>query len=166
MGTFLLALITWQSALLPAQPEKALVLLFIRTDCPISNRYAPDLQKLYNEYAPKGIDFQLVYPESGLTPGAMEKHRREFGYSIPGLLDADHDNASRAGARTTPEAVVFVRGKPVYRGRIDDRYVAIGRERPSAAHRDLEEVLAAVVAGRSVSYRETVAVGCAIENLK
>lgn len=166
MGIFLLALIAWQSVLLPAQREKRLVLLFIRTDCPISNRYAPDLQKLYNEYSPKGIDFQLVYPESGLTPAAMEKHRREFGYSIPGLLDADHHNASRAGARTTPEAVVFVRGKPVYRGRIDDRYVAIGRERPSTLHRDLEEVLAAVAAGKSVSYRETVAVGCAIENLR
>ena len=45
-----------------------MVLLFIRTDCPISNRYAPDLERLYERFAPQGVEFRLVYPEPGLRP--------------------------------------------------------------------------------------------------
>ncbi len=164
MWTFLLFLMANPSDLLPPHGEKALVLLFIRTDCPISNRYAPDLQQLYEQYSSKGIDFRLIYPEPGLTEAAMEKHRQEYGYSISGLLDRDHHYVKRAGVRITPEAAVFLRGELVYRGRIDDRYVEVGKERPRALHHDLQDVLAAVVAGEPISYRETTAVGCAIEN--
>ncbi len=163
MWTFLLFLMVLQSGVFSPRGEKAVVLLFIRTDCPISNRYAPDIQQLYEKYSAKGVDFRLVYPEPGLTAEVMEKHRRDYGYSIPGWLDPDHHHVKRAGVRVTPEAAVFVRGELVYRGRIDDRYVEIGKERPRALHHDLDEVLAAVVAGQSVSFRETAAVGCAIE---
>ncbi len=164
MWTLLLFLMTWQSDALSPHGEKALVLLFIRSDCPISNRYAPDL--LYEEYSARGIDFRLIYPEPGLTAAAMEKHRQEYGYSIPSLLDADHHYVNRAGVRITPEAAVFVRGQLIYRGRIDHRYARIGTERPQALHHDLEEVLAAVVAGKPFPFRETAAPGCAMEKLK
>ncbi len=142
----------------------AVVLLFVRSDCPISNRYAPELQRLYQQYSPQGIDFRLVYPEPGLTPAAMEAHLREYGYTIPAVLDPGHEYVSRARARVTPQAAVFVRGQPVYLGRIDDRYVETGKARNTAHHHDLEEVLADVAAGRVPRLRETKAIGCAIEN--
>jgi hypothetical protein len=72
----------------------------------------------------------------------------------------------RAGVRTTPEAAVFVGGQLVYRGRIDDRFVDFGKMRAEAAQHDLEEVLAGIVAGKIPRYRETRAIGCAIENLQ
>jgi hypothetical protein len=146
--------------------EKAVVLLFVRSDCPISNRYAPELQRLYERYSPQGIDFRLVYPESGLTAAAMEKHRTEYGFTIVPLLDTSHQYVTRARARITPEAAVFVRGQLTYLGRIDDRYVEIGKTRPEATRHDLEDALAAVVAGKNIRRRETKAVGCAIENLQ
>ena len=96
-----------------------MVLLFIRSDCPISNRYAPELERLAREYSPGGIEFRLVYTEAGITAAAIERHRKEYGYSIPGLLDGDRSYVRRAHARITPEATVFVRGELVYRGRID-----------------------------------------------
>ena len=58
--------------LLSPHGEKAVVLLFARTDCPVSNRYAPDLQRLYEKFAPQGIDFRLVYPEH---PRALDYDR-------------------------------------------------------------------------------------------
>jgi len=76
----------------------AVVLLFVRSDCPISNRYAPELQRLYQQYSPQGIDFRLVYPEPGLTPAAMGTHLREYGYTIPAVLDPGHEYVSRARA--------------------------------------------------------------------
>jgi AhpC/TSA family protein len=152
--------------LLSPHGEKAVVLLFIRTDCPISNRYAPALQRLYKRFAPQGIDFRLVYPEPGLTAAAMRKHREEYGYTIPARLDAGHQYVARARARVTPEAAVFVHGELIYRGRIDDRYVEFGKERPDATKHDLEAVLAAVAAGKTPKRRQTAAIGCAIEGLQ
>ena len=146
--------------------EKAVVLLFIRSDCPISNRYAPAIEQLYAKYSSAGVDFRLIYSEAGLTAAAMEHHREEYGYKIPGEIDAGHRYVKRAGVRATPEAAVFVGGQLVYRGRIDDRFVDFGKIRSEAAHHDLEEVLAGIVAGKIPRYRETQAIGCAIENLQ
>lgn len=162
----LLFLLSMHPDLLSPHGEKAVVLLFIRSDCPISNRYAPEVQRLYERYSPQGVDVHLVYVEPRLTAAAMQKHRKEYGYTIPALLDAGHHYVNRAGARITPEAAVFVRGRLIYLGRIDDRYVDIATARPRAQHHDLEDVLDAVVAGKTVQPRETTAVGCAIENLQ
>jgi hypothetical protein len=164
-ATFLFLLATPPDLFSP-HGEKAVVLLFIRSDCPISNRYAPDLQRFYEQYGPQGVDFRLVYPESGLTAGAMEKHSKKYRYTIPALLDTDHQYVTRAGAHITPEAAVFVRGQLIYLGRIDDRYVDVATARPRALHHDLEDVLVAVVAGKRIPRRETEAVGCEIENLR
>jgi thiol-disulfide isomerase/thioredoxin len=162
----LLLLMVSDVDLLSPHGEKAVVLLFIRSDCPISNRYAPELQRLYKQYSSRGVEFHLVYPESGLTAAAMEVHRKEYGYAIPAVLDAHHQFVSRAGARVTPEAAVFVQGKLIYLGRIDDLYADLGKARRVVEHHDLEEVLSAVVAGKSIQPRETKPVGCAIEELQ
>lgn len=166
MLTLLLLLLAAKADLFSPHGEKAVVLLFVRSDCPISNRYAPEIERLYEKYSRQGVDFRLVYPEAGLTRGAMDKHRREYGYTIPALLDAGHQYVTRAQARVTPEAAVFVRARLIYSGRIDDWYVDIGKATPQATHRDLDEVLAAVVAGKAVSARQTKAIGCAIEKLQ
>ena len=163
MLTFLAFLMTGHLSAALGPGETALVLLFVRSDCPISNRYAPELQRFYQEYSPRGVEFRLIYPEPGITPAAMEKHRREYGYTIPGALDADHQYVKRADVNITPEAAVFVRGALVYRGRIDDRYVGVGKERPRALHHDLQDVLAAILAGETVAFHQTAAIGCAIE---
>jgi hypothetical protein len=146
--------------------EKAVVLLFVRSDCPISNRYAPEIEQLYSKYSPASVDFRLIYTETGITTSAMERHRQEYGYKIPGELDASQRYVKRSGVRTTPEAAVFVGGQLVYRGRIDDRFVDFGKTRAAVEHHDLEEVLATIVAGKVPRYRETRAIGCAIENLQ
>jgi thiol-disulfide isomerase/thioredoxin len=166
MLAMLLILLATQPDLFSPHGVKAVVLLFVRSDCPISNRYAPELQRLYERYSSQGLDFRLVYPEPGLTAAAMAKHRDEYGYTIPALLDTRHQYVRRSGARITPEAAVFAHGQFIYVGRIDDRYADIGKARPEATRHDLEEVLAAVVAGKSMRRRETTAVGCTIENLK
>jgi len=166
MLAVLCLLLSTHPHLLSPHGEKAVVLLFIRTDCPISNRYAPYLQRLYERFAPHGIDFRLVYPELGLTAAAMKKHHDEYGYTIPALLDAGHEHVARARARVTPEAAVFVHGELIYLGRVDDKYVDFGKERPAARRHDLEEVLAGVAAGKTPERHEAKAIGCAIENLR
>jgi len=162
----LLLLLAIPDDLFSPNGEKALVLLFIRSDCPISNRYAPEIRRLFEKYSAQGIKFRLIYSEPGLTAAGMEKHRQEYGYTIPALLDPDHKYVSRAKARITPEAAVFVQNDLLYLGRIDDREIDLGKTRPAATHHDLEDILAAAAAGRTLKFRQTKAVGCAIESVK
>jgi hypothetical protein len=155
-----------QAGSVPQHGEKPQVLLFIRSDCPISNRYAPELERLYKRYSPFGIDFLLIYPEAGLSHAAMKQHGREYGYSIPAVLDPDHHYVARAKARVTPEAAVFVKGKLAYLGRIDDSYVDIGKARAQPEHRDLDEELSAISAGKIPPFHQTTSIGCVIEDLR
>ena len=113
------------------------VLVFTRTDCPISNRYAPELQRLGRRFRGRGVTFRLVYPDPAETPAAIREHARAFGLGTDVLRDPRHALVRLAGATVTPEAAVFVAGpsgpRLVYRGRIDDRAVDLGRARPSRA---------------------------------
>jgi thiol-disulfide isomerase/thioredoxin len=166
MAALLLLLSVMQADLLSPHGGKVVVFLFVRSDCPISNRYAPEIQRLYEKYSSKGIEFRLIYPEPGFTAAAMAKHREEYGYTIPARLDPGHQYVTRSRVRVTPEAAVYVHGELIYGGRIDDRYVDTGKAKPQATCHDLDEVLAAVAAGKKLQFRQTKAVGCAIENLR
>lgn len=166
MLAYILLLALLQTGSAPPRVPKAQVMLFVRTDCPISNRYAPELQRLYSVYSRLGIDFLLVYPESGLTATAMKEHGREYGYSIPAVLDPDHHYVARAHARVTPEAAVFVGEKLVYLGRIDDSYAGIGKARAQPQQHDLDEELSAISAGKVPPFHQTTTVGCAIEDVR
>jgi hypothetical protein len=164
MVATLVLLLAAQAAVPSHSGSKALVLLFTRSDCPISNRYAPALEHMYKVYSPQGIDFKLVYPEPDLTAAAMEKHNRDYGYSMPSVLDSSHKFVNMAKARFTPEAAVFVQGREIYLGRIDDWYAAWNQSRVKPLHHDLQDEITAVLAGTIPAYRETKAIGCAIEN--
>src|SRR5580693_341193 len=60
---------------LQAAPETtATVLLFVTTDCPISNRYAPEVARLFKSFAPKGVRFWLIYPNPAESPQAIRNH--------------------------------------------------------------------------------------------
>jgi hypothetical protein len=145
---------------------RGFVFVLARTDCPISNRYAPELQRLHRRFAPKGLVFRLVYPDAGEDVEAIRRHARDFAYPFAALRDPEHGLVRLVRATVTPEAAVFVAEPPgprlVYRGRIDDRYVDFGTTRAVPTTRDLEQVLEAVAAGRKVPLRTTAAVGCFI----
>ena len=144
----------------------ATVLVFTTTDCPISNRYAPEIQSLAARFAKQGIVFTLVYPVSTDTAAVVREHVKEFGYAIPVVRDTAQELVKHTGVLVTPEvAVVGAGGRVLYRGRIDDRYVEFGRDRPQPTERTLERVLEAVVQGQPVAVPRTRAVGCILADL-
>jgi hypothetical protein len=148
--------------------DKAVVLLFIQTGCPISNRYAPEIKRLYEKYASGGATFWLVYPDRDDSVPAIRRHLEEYGYEIGVLRDPSHILVKAAGVSVTPEAAVFVPldggVRMVYRGRIDDRTVAFGKTRPAATKHDLDETLETIFSGKTVTNKTTVAIGCAISD--
>jgi hypothetical protein len=144
-----------------ASVARARVFLFARTDCPITNRYAPELQRLSKEFAGRGVDFWLVYPDPAATSQGIREHVTE--YSFPGtvLRDPHHQLVKLARATVAPEAAVFdPAGHLVYHGRIDDQWLNPGKARPAAQTHDLENAISAVLAHRLPAQAETNAVGC------
>lgn len=147
-------------------PE-ALVALFTRTDCPISNRYAPEVRRLYERFHPRGVAFYLVYVHPDESAEAIRRHKEEYGYPCPAIRDPGHQFVRRVGAEVTPEAAVFdASGQLRYRGRIDDLYLDFGKARQAATSHDLADAIEATLAGRAVAEPRTKAVGCYISDLR
>jgi hypothetical protein len=151
---------------LPRAGTGPAVLVFARTDCPIANRYAPELKRLHDRFARRGISFWLVYPDPSETPEVIRRHQRAFALGFRALRDPQHELVKASGATVTPEVAVYASDgsgpRLVYRGRIDDRHVDLGRARPAPTRRDLREVLEALAGGAPVTPRTTAAVGCFI----
>jgi len=141
----------------------ATVFFFTRTDCPIANRYAPEMKRLLEAYAPKGIAFFLVYVDPGESAEAIDRHLADYGLSLAPLRDLQHALVAATGAKVTPTAAVVTPDRRlVYRGRIDDRYPGFGKALREPSDRDLVAALDAVLNGRPVPRRETEAIGCLI----
>jgi hypothetical protein len=57
--------------------KQATVVVFTRSDCPISNRYAPVVRELYEQFHPRGVEIHLVYVDPRETPDAIRTHLAE-----------------------------------------------------------------------------------------
>jgi peroxiredoxin len=139
----------------------AVVLFFIGTDCPVSNSYAPEMRRLARRYGPAGVLFCGISADPDETAASAAAHAREYGLTFPILLDPRERVARQAGVSVTPEAVVLLPdGQVAYQGRIDDRYTADGRHRPTASIHELERALEAVLRDESPPVVRTKAFGC------
>lgn len=141
----------------------ATVFFFVRTDCPIANRYAPEMRRLAEAYGPRGVAFFVVYVDPGETAAAIERHLAEYRLPPAPLRDPRHALVAATGARVTPTAAVAAADRRlVYRGRIDDRYPGYGKALREPSERNLVDALDALLDGRPVPRRETEAIGCLI----
>lgn len=123
------------------------VFLFTRTDCPATNRYAPEFRRIAQEFQGRHVAFYLVYPNPDENKRAIENHMAEFALPGTPLRDPDHELQKRAHATMTPEAAVFdAQGDLKYHGRTDE----------------LEAAISAVVLGKPVARPETRAIGCSL----
>jgi len=137
------------------------VLIFVRTDCPISNRYAPQIQRISSEYGTK-VALWLVYPSRTSTAEKIRQHEHEYGYKLPALRDPQHALVTRAQIQVTPEAAVFDGNhRLLYHGRIDDLYQDFGRARPAATTHELDDAIQAALTGKTPP-PNTPGVGCFI----
>ena len=148
----------------------ASVVFFVATDCPVSNSYAPEIQRVCRDYGPRGVECSLIYEDVDTHPSAapldqqVRTHLREYGYlGFTAVVDRNRVAATHAKASITPQAFVIDRsGEIRYRGRIDNLYAALGKTRQQVTSHDLRDALDAVLAGGKVPRPETEALGCFI----
>jgi hypothetical protein len=148
------------------QSDRVTVAVFSRSDCPISNRFAPEIRRLCESYKARGVDFYLVYVDPEESPQAIRRHLQEYQYPCEGLRDPRHALVAHCKATTTPEAAVFDRNrKLVYVGRINDLYAELGSPRPEATTHELADAIESTLARKPVATPRTKAVGCPIADL-
>jgi peroxiredoxin len=144
-----------------AAGKKATVLMFIATQCPVSNDYNERMAALAKDYTGKGVAFVGINSNKQEAADEVADHAKKNGFSFPVLKDPDNVKADFFGARVTPEVYVYdADWKLRYHGRIDDK-----RNVGEVASKDLATALDAMIAGKDVPVAETKAFGCTIKRV-
>ena len=146
-----------------ANDAKATIVYFVTSDCPISNRYMPEIRRICEDYSESGARCLMVYVDPTISLDQIREHRENYDIAHETVHDKAHAIVKLAGAKVTPEAAVFDGvGQMTYRGRIDNLYAALGTPRRRATEHDLRDALDETLTGKAVSRPRTQAVGCFI----
>ena len=137
------------------------VLVFLDTACPVATRYVPTLNRLHADAQASGVALYGVLSNPAITWQASADFVEDFGVTFPVILDSAGELALRLGPRVMSESfVISTAGRVLYRGRIDDRFAAVGKLRARISSHDLRTVIEAMGAGRQPEPYATEAVGC------
>ncbi len=150
------------------QGTRATAIVFLSTECPIARAYIPELNRIHESFAGKGVEFYGVFSDLSTSRAECVDFAREFEIAFPVLFDGSGEMQSRLEPTHVPEAFVLDGGKRlVYRGRIDDLYRELGRRQQTPTTRDLHEAIESLVGSTSKSGTpdlvRTVPVGCLVE---
>jgi peroxiredoxin len=144
----------------------AIVLYFVSTDCPVANSYVPEMNRIHDAYASRGVLFLAVQTDTTATNDAVARYAADYRYSFAMLLDPHQALVKLADATIVPQVAVFTAdGKRLYLGRVDNRVEDFGKQRYQATEADLREALDAVLAGKQPPHATTKSIGCAITRL-
>jgi peroxiredoxin len=142
--------------------SRAIVLMFIATQCPVSNSYNTRMVELQKDYAAKGVSFVGINANKQESVAEIKEHAQAHGFVFHILKDVNNVLADRLGASVTPEIYVLNPNFEIlYHGRIDDS----SRE-DRVTSKDLRTALDEILAGKTVGVRETKAFGCSIKRAK
>ncbi len=142
--------------------KAATVIVFVSTQCPVSNAYNDRLATLATEYAPSGVQFIGVNSNSTEAAPAIAAHAKEHNWSFPVLKDANNIVADRFEAKVTPEVFVAdAKGVLVYHGPVDDSQDVAGVQK-----RYLGDALNAITKSQPIPVKTARAFGCSIKRAK
>ena len=104
-----------------AKAHKLTVLMFISTECPVSNGYNERMVNLNDQFGKKNVAFLGINANVEEDVARIAEHSKEKGFKFPVLKDVGNKIADAYGAMVTPEIfVVNSEGKLLYHGRIDN----------------------------------------------
>jgi hypothetical protein len=143
---------------------QAVVFVFLGPECPISQRYVPELIRIGREQETNAVQFLGVVSSPSMTRTQALAFTREYAIQFPVLFDGAGRLARWLHPTHVPEAFVLKPdGDVVYRGRIDDWYEAPGRARAVIRHRELREAIDALKSGNTLRKSFARPVGCYFE---
>ncbi|MGH9929369.1 MAG: thioredoxin family protein [Pyrinomonadaceae bacterium] len=138
------------------------VLIFIATQCPVSNGYNERMEKLAQDYKARGINVVGINANSTESAADVKDHAAKNNLTFPILKDNGNKIADMLGATRTPEAYFLdASNKLLYHGRIDN-----SRDITQVNSSELRDALEATLAGKAVPKVTANAFGCSIKRLE
>lgn len=143
---------------------KAVVLVFLSPECPVSNQYGGELNRIHEEAGRQKVEFYGVVSDAKLSRSAIKKHYDELAARFPVFVDSSGLLTELCRPTHVPEAFVFASdGRLAYRGRIDDAVASVDARRGAVVDRTLASVIAAIAEDRSPAAGRTEPVGTRLE---
>ena len=141
--------------------SKAIVIIFIATECPVSNAYNSRMENLYKEYESKGVAFIGINSNKAESVERMKEHAEENGLTFTILKDKNNVVADDLDASVTPEVYVINNNfELLYHGRIDN-----SKNEKDVETQDLKNALDEILSGKEVTTNATKAFGCTIKRV-
>jgi mono/diheme cytochrome c family protein len=150
----------------PAEADgtRAVAFVFLSTECPISNQYVPELNRIHDRFAGQPVEIFGVISDRSTSRARAVEFAKEFGIRMTILFDASGAIATHLQPTHVPQAVVVDSlGQVAYSGRIDDQYASNLKRKTAASTHELVDALAALIEGKSPAVAETQPVGCRLE---
>jgi peroxiredoxin len=141
------------------------VYVFLHDECKISQFYTPELSRLYETYRAEKVGFVGCFPNPGTTADRIETFARDYHLTFPLQEDYSKTLTRKFGITITPEVAVWDHrtGQQIYRGRIDDSYVRVGKRKTHPQHYDLEGIIETWLSHPDPQLLvQTQAIGCLI----
>jgi peroxiredoxin len=151
--------------------SSVLVIVFTCNHCPIASIYEGRIQKLADDYQPKGVAVVAIQPndpdairvdelDSADTSDSLDEMKIRADYKhlrYPYLYDGETQSLARAlGPQATPHVFIFDKERKLrYQGRVDNSY----REE-LAKTQDARNAIDALLAGQPVPVEQTGVFGC------
>jgi peroxiredoxin len=132
---------TQQSAQL--EGDSLTVYVFLEDECIISQFFTPELTRLYEKYHAQHVGFVGYFPSAETDIEQITWFGSEFRIAFPLLADHDKSLCKKLGITITPEVAVWDHrsNQMIYRGRIDDSYVRVGKRKLHPQSHDLDDII-------------------------
>lgn len=143
-----------------ALEKKLVAVVFLAADCPISQKYVRTLNLLAERFPE--VTFMGAFTRWD-DWAALRQFQTEFAPAFPLWRDGEMRLVRRLGASVTPEVFFLKENRTLYRGAVDNWFVALGRYRPAPTEHYLADAIRAALNGQAVRVAKTKAVGCGIE---
>lgn len=141
--------------------SKAIVLMFIATQCPVSNAYNARMVELYKDYRKKNVAVVGINSNKQESIEEIKEHSKTHGFEFTVLKDWNNVIADKFEASFTPEIYVLnPKFEVLYHGRIDD-----SQREGNIKSKDLRAALDNILEGKVVAIANTKAFGCTIKRV-
>ncbi len=156
---------------LEAPSDGALALVFLWTECPVSNQYIPTLNALREQFEGKPVRLVGLFVDYKTPIEEIAAHADEYQVEFPTARLDSADLPQEIGVEIVPTALVVDDQRQVqYLGRIDDLFFDRRPESPgnSVGKRqrirveDLRDAIEAILKGETIAEPRTRAIGCTL----
>lgn len=142
--------------------KKGIVVMFVSTQCPVSNEYNERILALHSDYKDQGVQFIGINSNRNESVEEIAEHNKANKFDFVVLKDLKNKIADKFGARRTPEVYLLDEEQILrYRGAIDNN-----QKDPETHY--LREALDLVLAEKEIpeDRKRTKAFGCTIKRVR